>query len=59
MDKLYLPEGVYLDECRILMGLGETKMVMSGNEAYIVLKESHSILRVWKSATIFINEEGV
>jgi len=59
MNKIYLPEGVYLDECRLEMGLGETAIVICNNEAYIVLKESHTILRSWKSTTIFINEEIV
>ena len=59
MDKLYMPEGTFIDDARKLMGLGETKIVFCDNEAYIVLKESHSILRIWKSATIIINEEIV
>lgn len=59
MNKIYLPEGVFLDECRLEMGLGEQAIVICNNEAHIVLKESHTILRVWKGSTIFINEEIV
>lgn len=59
MDKIYMPEGTYIDDCRKLMGTGDTKIVIVSNEAYIVFKESNSILRVWKSATIIINEEIV
>tara|TARA_R100001244_G_scaffold5731_2_gene6893 strand:+ start:674 stop:853 length:180 start_codon:yes stop_codon:yes gene_type:complete len=59
MDKIYMPEGTYIDDSRKLMGLGDTNIVIVNNEAFIVFKESHSILRVWKSATIIINEEIV
>lgn len=57
INKLVLPEGAPLDSALDYIGLQDMMLVTCNGEVFLVFKENHTTLRVFKSSSFVRIEE--